>query len=262
MTPEAEPILWLRDVRKSYGGVPAVAGASFAVRRGSLTALIGPNGAGKTTVFDLITGFVPLDAGAIRFEGKRISGQPPHRIARLGLVRTFQLTRVFAAMTVLDNMLLAGPRQPGESLPHFLTHPRASRRSEAALQVRAKSLLDRFGLSAKTGDYAGTLSGGQRKLLEFARALMAGPRLVLLDEPMAGVNKALGRRLLDDVDQLRRTEDLTFLFVEHDMDVVMSRAEHVIVMAEGAVIAEGTPETIRREQRVVDAYLGAVRARP
>jgi neutral amino acid transport system ATP-binding protein len=261
MTADAAPILSLQDVRKSYGGVPAVAGASFAVRRGSLTALIGPNGAGKTTVFDLITGFVAIDAGAIHFDGKPISGLPPHRIARQGLIRTFQLTRVFAAMTVMDNMLLAGARQPGESLPRLLARPRASRRSEQDLRARATEKLDQFGLRARAEDYAGTLSGGQRKLLEFARALMAGPRLMLLDEPMAGVNKALGRQLLDGVDALRRAEDLTFLFVEHDMDVVMSRADHVIVMAEGAVIAEGTPDTIRRDQLVVDAYLGAVRAR-
>jgi branched-chain amino acid transport system ATP-binding protein len=237
-----------------------VAGVDMTVRRGSITALIGPNGAGKTTLFDLITGFARPDRGAIRFEGKNIAGAPPHRIARLGLVRTFQLTRVFSAMTVLDNMMLAAPAQPGESLAAHVVPGGGSKRHERGVRERALELLARFKLDGKAADYAASLSGGQRKLLEFARALMARPRLLLLDEPMAGVNRVLGRQLLDDVEEMRRTDGMTFLFVEHDMDVVMTRADHVVVMAEGAVISEGPPERVRNDRRVIDAYLGQPRA--
>jgi branched-chain amino acid transport system ATP-binding protein len=259
MSAAAEPILVVEDLHKSFGGLRAVAGASFAVARGSITALIGPNGAGKTTLFDLVTGFGVPDSGAVRFEGRPITGLPPHRIARRGLVRTFQLTRVFAAMSVLDNMMLAAPGQPGEALARLVLPGMGVRRRERQVRERALSLLERFGLAAKAADYAGTLSGGQRKLLELARALMVEPRLVLLDEPMAGINRALGRRLLDDVEALRQA-GTSFLFVEHDMDVVMSRADRVVVMAEGAVIAEGPPAEIRRDSRVIDAYLGRARA--
>jgi neutral amino acid transport system ATP-binding protein len=254
--PPADPILTIDDLHKSFGGLRAVAGAGFSVRRGSLTALIGPNGAGKTTLFDLVAGFSRPDHGTICFEGRLIAGLPPHRVARLGLVRTFQLTRVFAAMTVLENMMLAPRDQPGESLLHLLAPMGANRRSEAAVRERALTLLRHFNLREKSGDYAGTLSGGQRKLLELARVLMTSPRMVLLDEPMAGVNRVLGRRLLDYVDELRRTEDITFLFVEHDMDVVMTRADYVVVMAEGAVIAADRPDLVRINPRVIDAYLG------
>ena len=256
-----EPILLVEDLHKSFGGLHAVAGVRFAVARGSITALIGPNGAGKTTLFDLITGFSAPDHGVVRFDGCAIGGLPPHRIARLGLVRTFQLTRVFAAMTVLENMMLAAPRQPGEALARVLLPGKAVSRAEQATRERALELLASFDLESKSADYAGTLSGGQRKLLELARALMVEPRLVLLDEPMAGVNRVLGQRLLDDVHERRRKAGVTFLFVEHDMDVVMTRADWVIVMAEGAVIAEGPPDVIRSDRRVIDAYLGQTRSR-
>jgi branched-chain amino acid transport system ATP-binding protein len=249
-------ILAIEGLSKSYGGLRAVAGASFEVRPASITALIGPNGAGKTTLFDLITGFVRPDVGAVRFDDYSIGGVPPHRIARLGLVRTFQLTRVFNAMTVLENMMLAAPRQPGERLAGGIVSTRRSRRRESEVKETALALLGRFNLATKMDDYAATLSGGQRKLLELARALMTTPKLLLLDEPMAGVNRVLGRELLDYVVELRRTEGMTFLFIEHDMDVVMSRADHVVVMAEGSVVTEGPPDVVRADTRVIDAYLG------
>ncbi len=256
MAAPAAPILAIEGLYKHFGGLRAVAGASFSVHRGSLTALIGPNGAGKTTLFDLVTGFASPDRGVIVFDGRPITGLPTHRVARLGLVRTFQLTRVFAAMTVLDNMMLAAPSQPGESLWHLALSQRANRHTEAAVRERALSLLERFDLADKSSDYAGTLSGGQRKLLELARALMTAPRMVLLDEPMAGVNRVLGRRLLDYVEDLRRTDGVSFLFVEHDMDIVMTRADQVVVMAEGTVIANGKPDLIRRDPHVIAADLG------
>jgi neutral amino acid transport system ATP-binding protein len=251
-----EPILALEAVAKSFGGLRAVDGASFTVAAGSITALIGPNGAGKTTAFDLISGYERPDTGVVRFEGRRIDGLASHRIARRGLVRTFQLTRVFAAMSVRDNMLIGAQRQVGESLPRVVFDAKSVKRSEEAARARADALMRAFALDRNADDYAGSLSGGQRKLLEFARALMAEPRLVLLDEPMAGVNRALGASLLDEVERLRREQGMTFLFIEHDIDMVMRRADHVIAMAEGAVITEGPPALIRRDPKLIDAYLG------
>jgi ABC-type branched-subunit amino acid transport system ATPase component len=250
------PILEVSNAAKSFDGVHAVAGASFAVARGSITALIGPNGAGKTTMFDLLSGFARPDSGTIRLDGREIAGMAPHRIARLGLVRTFQLTRVLAGMSVLDNMLLASPRNPGEHLPLLLAAPGRARRAEDEARNVADELLQTFGLQTKASDYAGSLSGGQRKLLEIARALMTSPSLVLLDEPMAGVNPTLGRGILTYIADLRRARGITFLFVEHDMDVVMSSADRVVVMAQGNVISAGSPAEIRADPAVVAAYLG------
>jgi neutral amino acid transport system ATP-binding protein len=251
-----DALLSVEGVAKRFGGLAALRGVTFAVAPGSITALIGPNGAGKTTMIDLISGYERPDSGAIRFEGRRIDGLATHRVALSGVVRTFQLTRVFAAMSVRDNMLVGAQKHPGERLHRFAFGWAAARRAEAEARERAEMLLRAFALSDKADDYAGALSGGQRKLLEFARALMAAPQLALLDEPMAGVNRALGGRLLDEVERLRREQGMTFLFVEHDMDVVMRRSDRVVVMAEGAVVADGPPSIIRRDPRVLDAYLG------
>jgi neutral amino acid transport system ATP-binding protein len=249
-------LLAVEGVVKRYGGIQAVDGAEFSVDAGSVTALIGPNGAGKTTLFNVVTGFAPPDRGSVRFDGEEVAQLPAYAIARRGMVRTFQLTRALAAMPVLDNMMLAAPEQPGERLRNVLLRPRAVRAREREVQEQAEELLDVFGLREKTDDYAGTLSGGQRKLLELARALMTRPRMLLLDEPMAGINPTLGRRLLDHIQRLRSEEGMTFLFVEHDMEVVMNHSDRVIVMAEGRVIAAGEPHEVRSDQAVVDAYLG------
>jgi len=252
----SDVILEVERVEKRYGGVRAVDGASFAVERGSITALIGPNGAGKSTLFDIVSGFERAGGGAIRLDGRSIYRLPAYAIARRGLVRTFQLTKTLNVMSVLDNMLLAAPDHPGERLSSWLVRPLTARRREREARTLALDLLDTFGLGGHAGDYAGTLSGGQRKLLELARALMLAPRLVLLDEPLAGVNPTLGRRLLEHIEELRTRDGTTVLFVEHDMEIVMNHSDHVIVMAQGRVIAEGPAEEVRRNETVVDAYLG------
>ncbi len=256
-----EAILSVEGLVKSFGGIRAVDGAGFGVEPGSLTALIGPNGAGKTTLFNVVTGFYRAERGRVVYAGEAIQRKPAYAIARRGMVRTFQITKVLSAMSVLDNMMLAAPRQPGERMLSLLVRPLGSARREREVRERALELLEVFDLHRKAGDYAGTLSGGQRKLLELARALMIEPRLVLLDEPMAGVNPTLGRRLLEHIVELREQRGITFLFVEHDMDIVMRHADRVIVMAQGQVIAHGPPDAIRRDKRVLDAYLGAAERR-
>jgi neutral amino acid transport system ATP-binding protein len=254
--PGADAILRVRDLAKRFGGLRAVDGASLDVERGSITALIGPNGAGKTTLFNLVTGFLAPDRGAVAYDDESIYRKPPHRVAARGMMRTFQMTKALAAMTVLENMLLGAPDQPGERLLGLARHPRGWRRRERDVQSRALELLERFRLSTHADAYAATLSGGQRKLLELARLLMAEPRLVLLDEPLAGVHRVLGGELLAHIHDLRAERGMTFLFIEHDMEVVMENADRVIVMAQGQVIAAGGPAEVRRDRAVIDAYLG------
>ena len=255
------PLLEVRGIDKSFGGVAAVRDASFAVAEGSITALIGPNGAGKTTVFNLVSGFLGADRGETRFAGQRIDRWRGDAIARAGLVRAFQAARVLTRMSVLDNMLLAAQRQPGERLFTALLAPGRVARREREVRRRAGELLELVRLSHLAGDYAGTLSGGQRKLLELGRALMVEPRMVLLDEPMAGVAPVLAQQLLDHIRDFRERRGVTVLVIEHDMDVVMSISDRVIVMDEGHVIAEGPPDAIQRDERVIEAYLGRLGAR-
>jgi branched-chain amino acid transport system ATP-binding protein len=255
-------LLELEDVVRSFGGVRAVDGVSFGVEQGSITTLIGPNGAGKSTLFACVAGSLRPDSGRIVFSRARIDRHSPSRIARAGLVRTFQTARTLKRMSVLDNVLLAAPRHPGERLTGIMLRPSAARARERALQARAYELLTLVGLERHAQAYAGTLSGGERKLLDLARVLMLEPTLVLLDEPLAGVTPALRVRLLDHILDIRRAHGVTLVIVEHDLDFVMQVSDRVVVMSEGRVIADGRPEEVRTDERVVDAYLGAAHDAP
>jgi neutral amino acid transport system ATP-binding protein len=252
--PKPDPVLVINSVTRSFGGLRAVDVEHLEFQRGWITGLIGPNGAGKTTLFNLITGFDRPDTGRWTFNGAPLSRLAPHQVARRGVVRTFQLTKALAKLTVLDNMRLGAPNQAGERFFGALLRPWG--RQERAITDKAMDLLTRFRLDAKAGDLAGTLSGGQRKLLEMARALMMDPIIVMLDEPMAGVNPALTESLLQHVKSLRE-DGMTVVFVEHDMDVIRDISDWVVVMAQGRVIAEGRPEALSSNKAVVDAYLGS-----
>ena len=250
-----DPILIVDGVKKSFGGLTAVDVEHLEVQRGVITALIGPNGAGKTTFFNLMTGFDRPDEGSWSFDGRNLARVPSHQVAHSGMVRTFQLTKALTRLTVMDNMKLGAGNQVGERfLPALL--PFRWRSQEDEVEARADELLKRFKLDHMRDDYAGTLSGGQRKLLEMARSLMLDPRLVMLDEPMAGVNPALTQSLLGHVKTLPN-DGMTVVFVEHDMDVVMDISDWVVVMAQGQIISEGPPAAVSKDPAVIDAYLGA-----
>lgn len=250
-----DPILVVEGMRKAFGGLMAVDVHKVSIQRGIITALIGPNGAGKTTFFNLLTGFDRPDTGSAVFNGRSVDGFASYRLAQMGMVRTFQLTKSLTRLSVIDNMKLGAKSQAGE---YFLRSffPFFWKGQEREIEARAEDLLERFRLAHMRDEYAGTLSGGQRKLLEMARALMAEPDLVMLDEPMAGVNPALTQSLLEHVKGLRE-QGISVMFVEHDMDVVRDISDWVVVLAEGRVIAEGPPDAIGRDPAVIDAYLGA-----
>jgi neutral amino acid transport system ATP-binding protein len=250
-----DPILVADNVHRHFGGLIAVDVGHVEVQRGAITALIGPNGAGKTTFFNLLTGFDRPSSGSWAFNGESLAKVPAYKVARRGMVRTFQLTKALSKLTVMQNMRLGATGQSGETLRKAM-FPFFWRAEEQANTERANELLARFKLDTKADDFAGSLSGGQRKLLEMARALMVQPELVMLDEPMAGVNPALKQSLLHHVKSLRE-DGMTVLFVEHDMDMVRDVADWVVVMSQGQIIAEGPPDSVMSDERVIDAYLGA-----
>jgi ABC-type branched-subunit amino acid transport system ATPase component len=248
-------ILEVRDVVRAFDGVRAVDGASLDVETGSITGLIGPNGAGKSTLFNCISGFLRPQSGRVLLDGERIDRRTPHRVAQAGLVRTFQTPRALTRMTVLENVMLAAPRHGGERLGGSLAP--SSRRREREVRTRAAGLLEIVGLEGHAAALAGTLSGGQRKLLDLVRAMMTEPRILLLDEPMAGVSPTLRSALLEHILALRERDGITLFIVEHDLDFVMRASDRVIVMNDGRVITQGPPDEVRADERVVDAYLGA-----
>jgi len=250
-----DPILIADGVTRRFGGLTAVDVSHLEVQRGAITALIGPNGAGKTTFFNLLTGFDKPDSGTWSFDGRSLAGMPAYKVARSGMVRTFQLTKALSRMTVIENMRLGATAQRGENAFAAMLRP-LWRDQETEVTERADELLARFNLDAKREDFAGSLSGGQRKLLEMARALMVQPRMVMLDEPMAGVNPALTQSLLGHVKNLRE-QGMTVLFVEHDMDMVRDIADWAVVMAQGTIVAEGPPSAVMANPAVIDAYLGS-----
>lgn len=252
---KVDPILVVDGVERHFGGLTAVNVEHLEIPRGAITALIGPNGAGKTTLFNLLCGFDRPSSGTWQYDGKNLAGIPSFKVARMGQVRTFQLTKALSLLTVLENMKLGSPDQPGERFWASLV-PAIWKKKEVEIERKARELLTLFKLDAKEKDFAAALSGGQRKLLEMARALMSDPQLVMLDEPMAGVNPALTQSLLEHILGLK-DRGMTVLFVEHDMHMVRHIADWVVVMAEGRVVAEGPPETVMEDPAVVDAYLGA-----
>ena len=250
-----DKLLLARGLAKSFGGIQAVRDADIYVEPGSITGLIGPNGAGKTTLFNLLSNFIKPDRGEVIFAGKTISNLQPHQIAQLGFIRTFQVARVLSRLSVLENMLLAKPKQTGENFWRVWLQQPQLRREEKANQEKAMQILESVGLAAKAHDYAGALSGGQRKLLEMARTLMTDPKLILLDEPAAGVNPTLIKQICEHILTWNKS-GISFLIIEHNMDVIMSLCDRVWVLAEGTNLATGTPAEIQSNAAVLQAYLG------
>ncbi|KAB0239632.1 ABC transporter ATP-binding protein [Microcystis aeruginosa EAWAG127a] len=248
-------LLSAKGLSKSFGGIRAVNNAYLEVPQGSITGLIGPNGAGKTTLFNLLSNFIRPDKGEVFLDGQPIHQLPPYQIALKGCVRTFQVARVLSRLTVLENMLLASPGQTGENFLKVWFQGAKIRQQEQENRDKALDILDSIGLVEKAQDYAGALSGGQRKLLEIGRALMTEPKLILLDEPAAGVNPTLIAQISDHIIEWNR-QGITFLIIEHNMDVIMSLCHHVWVLAEGTNLADGIPSEIQKNERVLKAYLG------
>lgn len=254
-TPNSQALLFANQLTKRFGGIKAVDRASIEVPQGSITGLIGPNGAGKTTLFNLLSNFIRSDSGEVIFDGEPIQHLQSHKIAQRGLVRTFQVARVLSRLSVMENMLLAAQQQTGENFWNVWFRPGQTAQEERQQREYASEILDSVGLAHMAQAYAGALSGGQRKLLEIARAMMVRPKLILLDEPAAGVNPTLINQICDHIVRWNQ-EGITFLVIEHNMDVIMSLCDRVWVLAEGRNLASGTPEEVQRDARVLEAYLG------
>lgn len=249
-------MLEINKLHKSFGGLKAINDCSLTVEKGSITGLIGPNGAGKTTLFNLITGFYTPEKGTILFKGHRIDGLPPHRIFQNRIYRTFQITREFSHMTVLENLMLMPGGQTGERIWNTWFRPAKVKAQEKDIMKKALEVLDFVELPDLKDEYAGSLSGGQKKLLELARSMMADPEIVLLDEPGAGVNPTLMKKLMGNIRRLKDEKKLTFFLIEHDMDLVMNLCNPIIVMSEGKKLTQGPPEEIKKDEQVLEAYLG------
>jgi len=249
------PLLEVRRLTRSFYGIRALDGVDLVVEPGTITGLIGPNGAGKTTLFNCVSGLVPPDGGRVRFDGRDVTGWRADRVTQAGLVRTFQIARGFPRLSVLENLLLYGDRQPGENLVRALVRTAASRRREAELTERARAVAARLSLTRVIDAPASDLSGGQKKLLELGRALMTDPKLILLDEPIAGVNPTLAREIAERLQALC-AEGLTFLIIEHHLDLIARLCRPVIVMAEGRHLAEGPFADVAADSRVQEAYMG------
>lgn len=252
----AGEILSVKEARKGFGGILAVDGCSLTVNEGTIVGLIGPNGAGKSTLFDLISGFIRPDAGSIIFQGKDIVGLPAHKIARLGLIRTFQIPRALMRMTVLENMMLGAQGQIGESICSPIIRWHRVQKEEEIIEKKAADILNFFDLLRMKDEYAGSLSGGQKKMLEMARALMADPKLMLLDEPFSGVNPSLAERLIARI-KILKENGLTIMIIEHSIPYILALSDEVYVLNKGAVLAHGRPEEVMSDRRVFEAYLGA-----
>jgi branched-chain amino acid transport system ATP-binding protein len=249
-------VLEIKNLRKRFGGLKAVWDCSLTVGKGSITGLIGPNGAGKTTLFHLITGFYKPDQGEIIFKGEPVHGLQPHQIFKKGIFRTFQITREFNKMTVLENLMIVRHPQTGENIWNTWFLFDKVRKEELAIKEKALEILEFVELIDHRKEYAGSLSGGQKKLLELAKCMMAEPELVLLDEPGAGVNPTLMKKLIEKIKTLSIENNMTFFLIEHDMDLVMNLCNPVIVMSEGRKLTEGDPDYIRSHEGVLEAYLG------
>ena len=250
MSGSGQPVLTVRDIVKSFGAIKAVNGVSFDVHRGEILGLIGPNGSGKSTLFNCILGQLTPDRGRVEVNGHGVSGMRPSDLAKLGVGRTFQQLSVFPQMTVLDNVILAGQEHKGSLLGRLFGAP------DAGLTGEADAMIAFFRLAPFREQMAGALSYGQQKLVDAAMAFMAGPDLVLLDEPAGGVNLTMLANLRERLTAYNRERGATFVVIEHNMEFVMSLCSRIIVLAEGAIIAEGPPEAIRSNQKVIDAYLG------
>ncbi len=256
----AAPMLSIRGVTKSFGGLRAVSDATFDVAKGSITALIGPNGAGKTTLFNIVAGSIRPDGGRVILNGQDVTGLPAHKLFARGLMRTFQIPAAFERMTLIDNLTVVPAGQSGENVLRSWFAWGQVRAEERQVRDKAREVLDFLGLSHVAQEFAGNLSGGQKKLLELGRTMMSDPDIVLLDEPGAGVNPTLMVKLADDIQRLNEERGYTFCIIEHDMDLVARLCHPIIVMAEGTVLAQGSMDEIRKNQAVLDAYLGGGRS--